>query len=153
MKKIMLFLIMLFLITSCKKIEWQEENVCDKFNCAKIEPTNEDIYINISKKPMLGEEIEVIAVYDSGTYEGNIKVIIEVPFGYSYISGNKEFNGFVRKYQEVQLKARIKAIEVGGWTINAFFEHDGIHHIEAVYAPVVKEGVDESMLPPLFFPK
>ena len=149
MKKRLIFLLILIFITSCAKPQWQEEDICSKLNCEIQKPTNEDISLNISKKPMLGEKVDIVVTYNSRDYQGNVKVVVELPEGYQYISGNKEVNSFVTKNQEIKLDIKAKAIQVGGWTLLAYFEHDDLKQPAVVYSPVLKEGVDESMLVPI----
>lgn len=147
MRKKLLFLLLLILITSCKKIEWNEEDTCIKVNCAR--PTNENISITISKKPMLEEEIDIFVVYDSGDYQGSVKVAVELPQGYQFVSSKRESTSFVAKNQKITLNVKAKAVQVGGWSILAYFEHNNAKAPTVIYAPVLKEGIDESMLTPI----
>jgi hypothetical protein len=74
--------------------------------------------LSIPKAPALGETAEItLSVISPRTTGNNVLVQIKLPEGFELVSGDINWSGVLKENEEFQLKAIIKAIEIGKWTI------------------------------------
>lgn len=84
--------------------------------------------LSISRAPALNETAEItLSVITPRTFGPNVPVQIRLPDGFELVDGNPEgyeyLNGdiiwepVVKENEELQLRATIKAVKVGEWTI------------------------------------
>ena len=74
---------------------------------------------SLSNAPALNETAELTCVINARTAIRNMSVEINLPEGLELVSGNLSWHGDIPYEDEVVIKAVIKAVEIGNWTIES----------------------------------
>ena len=73
--------------------------------------------LEISKAPTLNENAELTFTITTIRDASNVSAKFILPEGFEFVSGNLNWNGELKENQPMQLKATIKAVKTGEWTI------------------------------------
>ena len=73
--------------------------------------------LEISKAPALNENAELTLTVTTIRDASNVSAKFILPEGFEFVNGNLNWNGGLKENQPMQLKATIKAVKTGEWTI------------------------------------
>jgi len=111
-----------------------------------------DVRLSVSKAPPLNQAADLTCTVTSALNAPNTTIRVTLPEGFALLSGDLSWRGDILKDGRVEVRAVIKAIKVGNWTIEATagypFAGDGWYgDVDRLYIHVSEDSAYVSETP------
>lgn len=113
-----------------------------------------DIKMIFETTPLLGENARLVCSVESELGAPETQVNVELPGGVALVSGDLSWHGDIPAGGKTKIKAMVKAVQAGNWTIHAEAKsrkHPLFHDVEEVHVFVLETAtyIGESPFAPL----